>query len=74
MDKKQIVGLVKDEGLDLAEDMAIAGVRGALKIIRVIVPQLSRGAGTMVNLFFDAYEDEIIKLLDKIDGKADIEI
>lgn len=74
MDKKEITGLLKDEGLDLAEDMAIAGVRGALKIIRVIVPQLSRGAGTMVNLFLDAYEDEIIKLLDKIDGKADIEI
>lgn len=69
MDKKEITGLLKDEGLDLAEDMAIAGVRGALKIIRVIVPQLSRGAGTMVNLFLDAYENDIIELLDKIDGK-----
>lgn len=69
MDKKQIVGLVKDQGIDLGEDMAIAAVKTAIELIKVIVPQLSRGAGTMLNLFLGAYEDDIYKLLDKIDGK-----
>lgn len=69
MDKKQIVGLVKDQGIDLGEDMAIAAVKTAIELIKVIVPQLSRGAGTMLNLFLGAYEEDIYKLLDKIDGK-----
>lgn len=69
MDKKQIVGLVKNQGIDLGEDMAIAAVKTAIELIKVIVPQLSRGAGTMLNLFLGAYEDDIYKLLDKIDGK-----
>lgn len=71
MDKKQIVGLVKDQGIDLGEDMAIAAVKTAIELIKVIVPQLSRGAGTMLNLFLGAYEDDIYKLLDKIDGEVD---
>lgn len=71
MDKKVITGLLKDEGLDLAEDMAKAGVLGALKIIRVIAPEVSKGAGAMINFFLDAYTEDIIALLDGIDGKPD---
>lgn len=73
MNKKEIVTLLKNDGIDLGEDMAIVAVRAAINIVRVIVPKLSRGAGTMLNLFLNAYEDDIYKLLDKIDGKTDLE-
>jgi len=73
MDKKQIVSIVKDQGIDLGEDMAVAAVKSAIGLIKVIVPQLSKGAGTMVNLFLGAYEDDIYRLLDKIDGKVDLD-
>lgn len=71
MDKKEIIDIAKNEGLDLAEDVAVDVVKTALQIIRTIVPKLSAGAGKMVNFFLDAYEDEIFKLLDEIDGKKD---
>jgi hypothetical protein len=71
MDKKEIISIAKDQGLDLAEDTAAAAVKTAINLLRVIVPKLSTGAGFMVNSFLDIYEKKIFELVDKIDGKVD---
>lgn len=69
MDKKEIIDITKSQGLDLAEEVASDVVRAALKIIRTLVPKLSKGAGVMLNMFLDTYEDQIFELIDKIDGQ-----
>jgi len=72
MDKKEIVGILKTEGLDVAEDMAVVAVRSAIAILRVMMPKLSNGFGLAFNLLLDAYEPRILDLLDQIDGKKDL--
>ena len=73
MDKEQIIDIAKDQGLDLAEDMAVAAAKTALNLLRVILPKVSRGFGLAFNLFLDSYEFKIYEMLDQIDGKKDLE-
>ena len=72
MEKQEIINIAKDQGLDLAEDMAIAAAKTALNLLRIIVPKVSKGAGLMINLFLDSYEFRIFEMLDEIDGKKDL--
>lgn len=72
MDKQQILDIAKDRGIELGEDMAIAAAKTAIDLLRIIVPKVSRGAGTMLNLFLDAYEFRIYEMFDEIDGKKDL--
>lgn len=71
MGKQEIIALLKTEGIEIGEDVAMAAAKGAIKLLRVLVPQLSRGFGLAFNLFLDAYEDKIYDMLDQIDGKKD---
>lgn len=71
MDKKEITDVLKTEGLDVAEDMAVAATRGAIKLLRMILPKVSKGFGFAFTMFIDAYEDAIFNMLDKIDGEVD---
>lgn len=71
MDKKEILDILKNEGLDVAEDMAVVATKAAISILRVILPKLSNGFGLAFNLLLDAYEPRILDLLDQIDGKTD---
>lgn len=71
MTKKEITDIAKSEGLDLGEEVAVSVAKAAIKLLRLIVPKLSKGAGFMVNSFLDIYEDQIFELIDKIDGEVD---
>lgn len=74
MDKKEITDVLKTEGLDVAEDMAVAATKAAIKLLRVVLPKVSTGFGFAFNMFLDGYEDKIFEMLDKIDGKTDLDI
>lgn len=69
MNKAEITELLKTDGLDVAEDMAEAAARGAIRLLRVLVPKVSVGFGFAFNMFMDGYEEQIFELIDKIDGK-----
>lgn len=71
MDSKEITEVLKTEGLDVAEDMALAATKAALKLLRALMPKVSAGFGLAFNLFLDAYEPQILALIDKIDGIDD---
>jgi hypothetical protein len=73
MDKSDIISIAKDQGLNLAEDTAMAAAKTALSLLRIILPKVSRGFGLAFNLFLDSYEFRIFELLDQIDGKKDAE-
>lgn len=69
MDKKAVTDILKSEGLEVAEELAVTSVRAAIKLLSELLPKLSNGFGTAFVLFMKAYEPELMKLLDKIDGK-----
>lgn len=69
MDKKEIADVLKTEGLDVAEDMAEAATRAAIKLLREILPKVSEGFGFAFAMFIDAYEPAIFEMIDRIDGK-----
>lgn len=71
MNKKEVVKILKEGGLDIAEDAAVSAVKSAIALLRVLLPKLSNGFGLAFNLLMDAYEIRIYDLLDEIDGKND---
>lgn len=73
MNKTEVVEVLKTEGLDVAEDMAVTAVKSAVALLKVLIPKLSTGFGMAFNFFIDAYLPEILKMLDKIDGEDDPE-
>lgn len=73
MNKTEVIEVLKTEGLDVAEDMAVTAVKSAVALLKVLIPKLSTGFGMAFNFFIDAYLPEILKMLDKIDGEDDPE-
>lgn len=72
MNQEDIIEILKDDGIDIAEELAMQAAKAAIKLLRVIVPKVSVGFGLAFNLFMDAYEPQIYKMLDKIDGEKDL--
>lgn len=71
MDKKEITDILKAEGLDLAEDMAVQAVRVAFRIMIAVVPKVSNGLGAIIGPLVQIVEPQVLALLDKIDGEDD---
>lgn len=73
MNKQEIVTVLKDEGLVVAEDVAVSAVKAAVALLKVLIPKISTGFGMAFVFFIDAYLPELLKLVDKIDGVDDPE-
>lgn len=71
MDKKDITKILKEEGLDITEDMAVTAVKGAFRLIAVLVPQISKGLGGIIGPLVAIVEPQILALIDQIDGEDD---
>lgn len=69
MDKKEIVEVLKSEGLYVAEDAAVMAVKAAMKIIALLVPKVSNGLGALILPMLTYVEPLILEQIDKIDGK-----
>ena len=72
MENKEIVDVLKNEGLDIAEDTAMAAARGAIQLLKLLLPKVSTGFGIAFSMFMQVYEAEIYGLIDKIDGEEDL--
>lgn len=71
MNKTEVVTVLKSEGLDVAEDMAVKAVRAAFKILILLAPKVSQTAGAIIGPLLAVLEPRILELLDKIDGEDD---
>ena len=69
MEKKEITNILKEEGLDVAEDAAVMAVKAAMKIIALLVPKVSNGLGALILPMLTYVEPLILEQIDKIDGK-----
>lgn len=66
--KKEVMDVLKSEGLTAAEETAVTAVRAAIKLLRLMLPKVSVGFGLAFGMFMDVYESKIYGLIDKIDG------
>ena len=69
--KDEIIEFFKEEGLDVAEDVVVAAVRGAFRLIKEIVPRFSSGLGVIVSPMIEYVEGLVLEQVDKIDGEDD---
>ena len=72
MNQTDIIEILKEDGIDIAEELAMSAAKAAIKLLRLLVPKVSVGFGVAFNFFMDAYEPQIYKMLDKIDGEKDL--
>lgn len=69
MDKQVVVSVLKKEGIEIGEEMAVNAVRAAFRLIIALAPQVSTGLGRTVPAIISYIEPLILEQLDKIDGK-----
>ena len=69
--KSEIVKILKEEGLDLAEETAKDAIIRGCSAIKRIVPLISAGVGAIIVPMVDFLEGKLLDLADKIDGKED---
>lgn len=67
--KKELVELLKAEGLDIAEDTAIALVKAVFKVIPELVLKTENKMDDLLIPILAVVEPKILELLDKIDGE-----
>lgn len=71
MKKEEIVTVLKDEGLDVGEDMAVSAVRAAFRLLLLIVPRFSVGLAAIMPALVNIIEPQVLAALDHIDGEDD---
>lgn len=71
MDQKEIIDVLKEEGLDLAEDLAVQAVRGAFKLLKTMLPKVNPILPMVINPLLDQLEPMLLGIIDKIDGEDD---
>lgn len=67
--KKLIVSKLKEEGMDIAEDTAIALAKAIFKIMPEVVSATPNKFDDMLIPVLGVLQPKIIELLDKIDGE-----
>lgn len=73
MESNEIVDVLKSEGLDLAEDMAVNAVRGAIKLIKAMLPKVNPVVSVLISPLLDQLEPILLGVIDHIDGEDDPE-
>lgn len=71
MEKSEIIDVLKEEGLDLAEDLAVNAVRGAISLIKTMLPKINSMVAILLIPLLDQLEPVLLDMLDKIDGQDD---
>lgn len=73
MNQSEIIEILKEDGLDLAEDMAVNAVKGAFRLIKAMLPKVNPVVAMIVTPLLDQLEPILLGLVDKIDGEDDPE-
>lgn len=71
--KDVLVKELKDSGLDIAEDAAVIVAKGVLSAISKLVIASDNKVDDLLIPVLEIVKPKILDLLDKIDGKDDIE-
>lgn len=71
MNQQEVVDILKDEGLDIAEELAVQAVRGAIKLIKQMLPKINPLISMLIAPLLDQLEPMLLGIIDKIDGEDD---
>ena len=66
--KKEIIDVLKTEGLEIAEETAVQATKAAFALLKILLPKVSRGFGSFVIPMLGYAEEQVLKLIDEIDG------
>ncbi len=69
--QEDILEILKTEGLDEAEALAVSLVKAAFRLVVLLVPQVSKGLGAIIGPMVALVEPQVLGLLDGIDGEDD---
>ena len=69
MDKKKLVEILKENGLNIAEEAATTTVKGIFKSIKEIVKATPSKTDDLLIPLIAVIEPPILALIDKIDGE-----
>jgi len=67
--KDKVLNILKDEGLDLAEDAAEKVVKAGFKIGKLLISESENKVDDLLLPLFDLVEPRVLELVDKIDGE-----
>lgn len=66
--KKEIVDILKKDGLEIAEETAVQATKAAFSLLKILLPKISNGFGSFIVPMLGYAQDEVLKLIDEIDG------
>jgi hypothetical protein len=69
MDKAKLAEILKQNGLDLAEDTAKMAVKAVFKVLPEIVKETENKMDDILIPLISVVEKPVMELLDKIDGQ-----
>lgn len=70
MDKAQLVEILKSEGLEIAEEQAVALCKGVFKALPKIAQATENKVDDLVVPLLLAVQPKVLEVLDKIDGQV----
>lgn len=73
MDSKEITDILKTQGLDIAEDLAVQALNGSFELIKALLPKLDTTVAMIVSPILDTIKPMLLEMIDKIDGVDDPE-
>lgn len=71
MEQSEIIEILKDEGLELTEELAVNAVKGAIKLIKSMLPKVNPMVAMLITPLLDQLEPVLLGIIDKIDGEDD---
>lgn len=74
MTNSDIVDILKDEGLDVAEELAMSAVRGAFALLKSVLPRINPILGVILVPMLEKLEPVVLEALDNIDGEDDVKV
>jgi len=70
MDKAKLVEILKEEGVNIAEDQAVSLVKGVFKALPKIAEATENKVDDLVVPLLLVVEPKVLEVLDKIDGQV----
>lgn len=67
--KEEILKILKESGLEVAEEVAVETVNNLCEALIKIVAIYSKGASLILKQLFDTYKPYVLKVIDKFDGQ-----
>lgn len=73
MEQSEIIDVLKDEGLELTEELAVNAVKGSIRLIKTMLPKVNPMVAMLITPLLDQLEPVLLGIIDKIDGEDDPE-